>query len=76
VVSERFTEKITNDTLRYLQGLFDVEKFKVEHNEASKLEIIPREEELGRIKRVIDDVIGQSGYNKVDLGALFSFMDK
>lgn len=27
VVAEKFTERATNDTLRYLQGLFDVEKY-------------------------------------------------
>lgn len=28
------------------------------------------------IKRIIDEVLDRSGYNKVDLGALFAFMEK
>ena len=31
---------------------------------------------LSNIKAVVDEVIGHSKYNKVDLNSLFSFMDK
>ncbi len=30
-VKGEFNERVTNDTLRYLQGLFDWEKSKIEH---------------------------------------------
>jgi hypothetical protein len=75
-VSDRFTEKITNDTLRYLQGLFDVKKYQSENKEVDIHREIPYEEEFIRIKKLVDDVIEHSKYNKVDLGALFSFMAK
>lgn len=75
-MSDRFTEKITNDTLRYLQGLFDVKKYQSENKEVDIHREIPYEEEFIRIKKLVDDVIEHSKYNKVDLGALFSFMAK
>lgn len=75
-MSDRFTEKITNDTLRYLQGLFDVKKYQSENKEVDIHREIPYEEEFVRIKKLVDDVIEHSKYNKVDLGALFSFMAK
>lgn len=74
-VSQSFSERITNDTLRYLQGLFDTDKYRVESNEA-KLNDIPFEPEFIEIKAVVDDVMNHSKYNKVDLGSLFSFMEK
>ena len=39
VVSESFSERTTNDTLRYLQGLFDVQKHRVESNEKNLNEL-------------------------------------
>ena len=75
VMSDRFTEKITNDTLRYLQGLFDVKKCQIE-NKVDKTREIPYEDEFAKIKKLVDDVIEHSKYNKVDLNALFSFMSK
>lgn len=36
----------------------------------------PHEMEFKKIKKLIDEVIDRSGYNKVDLSVLFSFMDK
>ena len=75
-MSDRFTEKITNDTLRYLQGHFDVKKYQSENKEVDIHREIPYEEEFVRIKKLVDDVIEHSKYNKVDLGALFSFMAK
>jgi hypothetical protein len=75
VVSQSFSERTTNDTLRYLQGLFDIDKYLVESNE-NKLFEIPFETEFNAIKAVVDDVMNHSKYNKVDLGSLFSFMEK
>jgi hypothetical protein len=37
---------------------------------------IPYEESFNSIKMVVDEVMNQSKYNKVDLGALFAFMNK
>jgi transcriptional regulatory protein LevR len=58
-----------------LQGLFDVEKYLVESSEKKHVDI-PFESEFRRIKVLVDDVMNHSKYNKVDLGSLFSFMDK
>ena len=78
VVADQFTERVTNDTLRYLQGLFDVTKYRAETNETNidKLRDLPYEDSYKAIKKVIDEVTSHSSYNKVDLGALFSFMLK
>ena len=75
VVAERFSERATNDSLRYLQGLFDVNRYKIEQG-CSKIDEVPFEAEFTSIRRLVDEVISQSKYNKVDLGALFSFMQK
>ena len=75
-MSDRFTEKITNDTLRYLQGLFDVKKYHIENKEVNNKREVPYEDEFVKIKKLVDDVIEHSKYNKVDLNALFSFMSK
>ena len=85
VVADRFTERATNDSLRYLQGLFDVEKYITEQASANNAgagataanqDSQPHEMEFKKIKKLIDEVIDRSGYNKVDLSVLFSFMDK
>ena len=76
VMSDRFTEKITNDTLRYLQGLFDVKKYHIENKVEINKRDVPYEDEFVKIKKLVDDVIEHSKYNKVDLNALFSFMSK
>jgi len=73
-------ESKTNDTLRYIQGLFDVEKFVREHPKTSTGEQmdehkIPNVKVFRNLKAIVDEVIHRSKYNKVDLGALFSFMD-
>lgn len=75
VVSQKFSERTTNDTLRYLQGLFDIQKYRVESNEKN-LNDLPFEKEFNSIKAVVDDMMNHSKYNKVDLGSLFAFMDK
>ena len=72
-------ERKANDTIRYLQGLFDVPKFVQEH--PKKLDGSPMDEvevpyrnEFANLKAVIDRVGQKSKYNKVDLNQLFSFM--
>ena len=55
--------------------MFDVEKYKIENKE-NKVKEIPYEDEFVKIKKLVDDVIDHSKYNKVDLNALFAFMDK
>ena len=47
----------------------------VESSEKKHVDI-PFESEFRRIKMLVDDVMNHSKYNKVDLGSLFSFMDK
>lgn len=74
-MSKSFSERTTNDTLRYLQGLFDIDKYRVESNEG-KLNEIPFEKQFDEVKALVDDVMNHSKYNKVDLGSLFNFMDK
>ena len=75
VIAVQFSERVTNETLRYLQGLFDTQKYRVEASE-TKIDEHPHEEEFRSIKAVVDAVIDNSRYNKVDLGSIFSFMDK
>ena len=70
-----YSERTTNDTLRYLQGLFDVQKYKVENNQKDPNDL-PHEEVFTEIKELVDEVMNHSKYNKVDLKSLFAFMDK
>lgn len=70
-----YSERTTNDTLRYLQGLFDVQKYKVENNQKDPNDL-PHEEVFTEIKELVDEVMNHSKYNKVDLRSLFAFMDK
>jgi len=79
-------EEQANDTLRYLQGLVNVEKYKNEidlhkkpeqrgNTGAVKQEInIPHKDMLDSIKPYIDEFLDHSKYNKVDLPQIFSFM--
>ena len=76
-------EEKANDTLRYLQGLVNVEKYKNEvdlhkkpdQRAISKEELkIPHEDLLNSIKPYIDEFLTHSKYNKVDLSQIFSFM--
>jgi hypothetical protein len=73
------SEEQSNDTLRYLQGLFNVDKYKSElmlRNKANKeaAENIPHQEMLRSILPKINEVLNHSGYNKVDLSKIFGFM--
>jgi len=72
-------ERKANDTLRYLQGLFDVPKYIVEHPKKVDGELmteqdIPNISTFNNLKAIVDKVVARSKYNKVDLNALFSFM--
>ena len=78
-------ERRANDTLRYLQGLFDVDKFIQEHPRKNTAdgsgtqrtrEEIPNAAVYDHLKGIIDNVVQQSKYNKVDLNQLFSFMNQ
>ena len=37
---------------------------------------IPNEQTFNNLKKIVDKVVARSKYNKVDLNALFSFMDQ
>ena len=67
-----YPEQQTNDTLRYLQGLFNVKKFILEHKTLESK--IPNEEQFKVLQERVDAVMRRSKYNKVDLGQLFGFM--
>lgn len=81
-VSAQTSELQVNDTLRYLQGLFNVEKFLNElhltkragDKENVDLKNIPHRDVLNHVVRYIDSVLEKSKYNKVDLKEIFSFM--
>ena len=79
-------ERKANDTLRYLQGLFDVPKYIQEHprkqiigtndTEPMTEADIPNIHTFNNLKEIVDKVVTRSKYNKVDLNALFSFMNQ
>ena len=75
-VSATLSEKLLNDTLRYLHGLFDVEKYKRENfskkDQEPTLEV--HGEEFSELKAIVDDALGESKYNKVDLNQIFSLI--
>lgn len=65
--------------------MFDVKRFndenaselkKQENKSSDQNQDHPHAHILSNIKAVVDEVIGHSKYNKVDLNSLFSFMDK
>jgi DNA polymerase alpha subunit A len=72
-----YSEFVTNDTLRYLQGLFNVRKYIHETKQTTKLESdVINYDEFNRLKSKVDSVLNRSKYNKVDLRNIFSFMTK
>lgn len=76
-VQATISEKLLNDTLRYLHGLFDVEKYKREHpsKDAKDLEWLQvHEEEFAQLKAIVDAALEESKYNKVDLNQIFSLI--
>ena len=74
-VTAEHPERKTNDTLRYLSGLFNVPSFCIENNLPPKSDV-PFEHEFNQLHELVERVLSQSQYNKVDLGSLFSFMCK
>ena len=82
-VVAKLSESQANDTLRYLQGLFNCDKYLDElmmsnKNPAmtnKKLANIPHKRMLDDTLEYINNMLGMSKYNKVDLGSIFSFMN-
>ena len=83
-VNATISEAQTNDTLRYLQGLFNVDKFQNElaltskkgnEKENAKLMNVPHKDMLDHVMKYIDTLLESSKYNKVDLSSIFSFMN-
>ena len=82
VRAKMISEEKANDTIRYLEGLFNLEKYK---NELKLKKSAKAADEfnapthlshaLEQVKPFIDEILDKSKYNKVDLGALFSFMN-
>jgi hypothetical protein len=71
-----YSEFVTNDTLRYLQGLFNVRKYIHESKLSKQEHEVINYEEFTRLKAKVDSVLNRSKYNKVDLKSIFSFMVK
>lgn len=71
-----YSEFATNDTLRYLQGLFNVRKYIHETKAVKTEQEICNYAEFKRLQNKVDLVLGRSKYNKVDLGSIFAFMSK
>ena len=70
-----YTEHQTNDTLRYLNGLFDLQKYIHENKMQDKtVSDISHYEKFLEIERKVKAVMERSKYNKVDLSSIFSFM--
>jgi len=72
-VKAEITELQVNDTLRYLQTLFDANKYIDEQKPGqdrprAELNDIPNKEVLAEIKPFVDAVLKNSKYNNVDLG--------
>ena len=77
-VRSMVSESQANDTLRYLQGLFHVEKYlnELKMTRADAGDKIPHEQMLDEVRSYVDKVLDRSKYNKVDLSEIFSFMVK
>ena len=78
-VNANVGEKLLYDTFRYLQSLFDVEKHKRERPkiDANGKQVnmeLPHEEEFKVLKTIVDQVLDESKYNKVDLNSIFSLI--
>jgi hypothetical protein len=71
-----YSEFATNDTLRYLQGLFNVMKYIHENKESKKEDEVPFYIQYAELKAKVDFVMNRSKYNKVDLKNIFAFMSK
>ena len=71
-VVPEYSESQTNDTMKYLQGLFNIDKYFNENKLSEKKHA--HLEKYYRLQSSIDEVLDRSKYNKVDLGGLFKFM--
>jgi hypothetical protein len=72
-----YSEKQTNDTLRYLHCLFNVEKYNNENKNkgnAMKGKDHPDGREMEMLMHTVEGVLDQSKFNKVDLSALFAML--
>lgn len=68
------SEKNMNDTLRYLHGLFDVEKYKRENSSKDHMQLGVHENEFEELKEIVDAALEESKYNKVDLNSIFGLI--
>lgn len=74
------SELQVNDTLRYLQTLFDGKKYideqKPQPNDQNRMELrdISNLKMLQETKPYVDEVLQKSKFNNVDLGQLFKFI--
>jgi len=81
-VSAAISEAQANDTLRYLQGLFNTDKYLHElklkrKSKKTDTEIaVPHRAMLDEVMGYIDNMLERSKYNKVDLSQIFQFMVK
>jgi hypothetical protein len=86
-VAAKLSEQQANDTLRYLQGLFNADKYLNELHMSQKkdkenistnkhLANIPHQQMLSAVMAHIDEMLNKSKYNKVDLSQIFSFMNQ
>lgn len=72
-----YSEFQTNDTLRYLQALFNVKKYLHEHKIMDKqASEVPYFQSFDKLQSKVDATLDRSKYNKVDLKNIFSFMLK
>lgn len=77
-MNPEYSELRINDTLRYLEGLFNVKKFLIENEKFRKKyerhDQVPNYKSFSTLQKKVDEFMGRSSYNKVDLGNIFSFM--
>lgn len=71
-----YSEQQTNDTLRYLQGLFNVRKHINERKLGQQEHEFPNYQQFNLLRLKVDALLDRSGYNKVDLKSIFAFMAK
>lgn len=72
-VAPEYSEQQTNDTLRYLEGLFNVKKY-MHENKIDKTVLHKDSEVYENLQKKVTSVLERSKYNKVDLRNIFSFM--
>lgn len=75
-MKSEYPELQTNDTLRYLQGLFNTRKYIHEHKMGNEESQIPFYQTYNELQGKVDSILDRSKYNKVDLRNIFTFMNK